>query len=519
MITFSSSFRKLSCTLTLVLLVLVCGAVAAHAQSSGSVSVSSDPSSGVLNYTVTTSTVPCGETDQHTVITGPLYTYTNFSYVANGTTYPLSGTATDLARCLKDPDWDGPEISPAVMTDPINSSCTITFTPGVTSGSAVLACTGVQGYVNPKYVVVGVTYAPPGPSTNTFVNYVNSTYVGNTTSTINTFADSTTFSVSLTYTTKIPSFASAAFTGSYATTGTQTTANTSTVTTSIQVDSGEETFGTGNYFAPVDNDFDVIWVWLNPVSIYTLSGNSATWNGYGYDATDQNGMDIVGIPLGWLNGDFGAFTEANIPQFWIPAQRTWAANQMFGAGQVPALTSTDLAQIASYDPFSVSTYGQDYIGVNPPSPSTSDNRFTLTECNSGNSISYDQASPSSNAEIATCTLKYVNLSTQAQAITSVSSQTYSVDAKFTGSDWFQKWILDVKNSWTYTTQIEADSSITNSTTNTGSLSVQGPPCNNAVIDVGPCIPVYDSAGNQPTQFNIYQDNMFGTFMFAPVHYY
>jgi len=24
---------------------------------------------------------------------------------------------------------------------------------------------------------------------------------------------------------------------------------------------------------------------------------------------------------------------------------------------------------------------------------------------------------------------------------------------------------------------------------------------------------------QPTQFDIYQDNLYGTFMFAPVHYY
>jgi hypothetical protein len=374
-----------------------------------------------------------------------------------------------------------------------------------------------QGYIDPKYVVVGVTYAPPGPSTNTFVNYVNSTFVGNTTSTINTIGSGSTYGVSLQYTFKIPLVASAQLTGGYATTGTQSTANTSTVTTSIQVDSGEQTFGTGNYFAPVDNDYDVIWVWLNPVAIYTLTGTTVTWNGYGADATDQNGLDIVGIPLGYLNGDFGPISS--VPQYWIPIQRTWAANQMFGSGQGPALTSADLAQIASFDPFSNSSYGPDYIGYAPPGVSTYDNRFTLTECNSGNSISYDQASPSSNAEIATCALKYVNLSTQAQSIITTSSQTYSLDEKFTGTGFFNKWVLDVNQAWTFSTKTEADTSITTSTTNTGSLSVQGPPCNNLVLGVGPCVPVFDAAGNQPYQFDIYQDNMFGTFMFAPVHYF
>jgi hypothetical protein len=39
----------------------------------------------------------------------------------------------------------------------------------------------ITGFVNPKYVVVGVTYAPPGPSSN--VTYTNSKLVGTTTTT------------------------------------------------------------------------------------------------------------------------------------------------------------------------------------------------------------------------------------------------------------------------------------------------------------------------------------------------
>jgi hypothetical protein len=40
-----------------------------------------------------------------------------------------------------------------------------------------------------------------------------------------------------------------------------------------------------------------------------------------------------------------------------------------------------------------------------------------------------------------------------------------------------------------------------------------------VLQQGPCVPQYDASGMQPTQFDIYQDNLYGTFMFAPVHYY
>jgi hypothetical protein len=498
--------RKLACSFVLFLLALAVGNAAAYAQTR-----STSVADGTLSWTATqTQYASCGSGSYS------VYSFSDFSFTSSKTNFSLGGSTT--VHYISSPGGsscpaNGPQPASGAILD--YGGCKITFIPtGSDSGTASGSC-GVQGYIDPKYVVVGVTYAPPGPSANTFVNYEKSTYVGNTTSTINTFTSSSTFSIALTYAYKIASYASAEFTGSYATTSTQKTANTSTVTTSVTVDTGEQTSGTGNYFAPVDNDYDVIWVWLNPVSIYTLSGTSVVWNGYGYDATDQNGMDIVGIPLGYLNGDFGAMPS----QYLASTNRAWAAGQMYGAGQSAALDSADFAQIASFDPFSNSTYGPNNIGYNPPSPSTPDNRFTLSECNSGNSISYDQASPSSNAGIATCTLKYVNLSTQAQAITNSSSQTYSVDASFTGTKWFEKWKLDVKNQWTYTTETEADSSITNSTTNTGSLSVQGPPCNNSVLGVGPCIPVYDAYGTQPVQFDVYQDNMFGTFMFAPVHYF
>jgi hypothetical protein len=382
-----------------------------------------------------------------------------------------------------------------------------------TSGSV----TAEAGYVDPKFLVLGVTYAPPGPSANTSVSYTNSTFVGSTQSLSQSFMGSTTESVTLTRGFSIPMVASGKFSNTVATTATQSNKTTSTVTSSVQVSSGEKTFGTGDYFAPVNHDYDQIWVWLNPVAIFTINAGTPlpVWNGYGADSTDQNGLDIVPIPLGYLNGHFGAIP----PDIQTSINRTWAANQMWPAGQGPALNSADLAQVASSDPFSVSTYGPNEIGSAPPSPSTPDNRFTLTTCNSSNSFSYLQAAPSTTANIFTCTLTYTNLSTLAQEISASYSQTFSVDDSFSGLGFFSDFSAELKTSNTLTWTTDAQSSLTTSTSSTGSLSVQGPPCNNVMLGVGPCVPVYDVNGNQPTQFMVYQDNMFGTFMFAPVHFY
>jgi hypothetical protein len=438
-------------------------------------------------------------------------TYNAFSYTIAGVTTQLTGSESVYTNYCG-----------VMHATPITwwlPSAELIFTPlGQAGGSAAVA-PGLTGYVDPKFLVVGVTYAPPGPSTNTFVQYLNSTFVGNTESLSTSFGSGSTSSITLTYGPSIPLVANGKITNTFSTTNSETTKNTSTVTTSIQVSQGEKTFGTGNYFAPVDNDYDLIWVWLNPVAIFTTfsgnSVNSVVWNGYGFDGTDQSGMDIVPIPLGYLNGHFGTIP----PDIQTSLNRTWAADQTWPPGDGPGLTSADLAQIASTDPFSVSTYGLDFIGYVPPSPQTSDDRFTLSMCSSVSSFNYLQANPSVAPGIYTCGLTYTNLSTQAQEISTSYSQTFSTDISFSGTGFLKNFSADLKNSSTLTWTTDAQSSITTSTTSTANLSAQGPPCNNVILDEGPCVPVYDASGNQPTQFEVYQDNMFGTFMFAPVHYY
>jgi hypothetical protein len=426
-----------------------------------------------------------------------------FSVTANGQTRLASCASYSFSNGTAAWSWTGGTIG----------SC-VEYTFGLVSGKTYTVSVGhnLVGYVNPKFYVVGVTYAPPGPSANTFVNYTNSNLVGTTTTLSQSYASGVTNSVSLSKGFTVAA-AHGSVTANYSTTASLTTKNSSSITSSFQVQSGEKTFGTGNYFAPVNNDYDMIWVWLNPAVIMTVGNKIVTWTGLGYDTTDQNGLDIVGVELGYLNGDFGPLPADIQASF----NRAWAASQIWGAGDGPALTSADLAQIAAADPFSVNTYGTSIIGYTPPSE-TSDHRFTLSACSSTGSFDYVQAAPSQSPAVYACTLTYTNGSTQSQQITQSFSQTFSVDVALGGS-FLASVDVDFKTSQTFTWTTDAQSSISSTTTSTAALSVQGPPCNNVNPGVGPCVPVYDSGGNQPTEFEVYQDNMYGTFMFAPVHFY
>ncbi len=479
--------------------------------------------SGTLTYTVTAGPInPCGPEGQ---LSYQQYTYSSFNYQNNGSNYPLTGglvyynSPGSSQGC---PPSGIPSTPISLDASSYGAGCDITINSqeGGTYYTQTLTCPAppVTGYVDPKYIVVGITYAPPGPSPNTWVKYTNSTYVGVTESLKNSFTHGSTQTVSLTSDTNIPGVFEGKITASQSTSNSQTTTSSSSVTTSVQVQSGEQTFGTGNYFAPVNNDYDIIWIWLNPVVIFSIgSSGPPVWNGYGFDMNDQSDLDVVGIPLGYLNGDFGPMPE----QYLASTNRSWAANQIWPSGQGPALTTADFAQVASTDPFSQSSYGASNIGYAPP-PSTPDNRFTLSQCNGQDggltSINYDQGSPNVSAGIYPCNLIYTNLTTQAQSISNTYSQTFSVDTSFSGSAFFTKFTLSLNNSNTLSWTTEAQASITNSTTSTASLSVQGPNCNNTPPSLT-CNPEYDAGGNEPIQFNVYQDNMYGTFMFAPIHYY
>jgi len=369
----------------------------------------------------------------------------------------------------------------------------------------------VTGYINPKYVVLGVTYAPPGPNSN--VTYSNSNFVGSTATTTDSFSTGVTVSVSTTNasSTKIDAWG---ITGSTAVEDTtsqsadfsQTTTNTNSFTVSKKSTVSYLTAGTGDAFNPVNHDYDTIWIWLNPLLIYTVDTDvptSITWNGYGYDKNDIPGIDKFGVQVGWLNGHFGSNPSINtvLARGWVTANEP---TLVWPAGQGPGLTSTDIANILLADPFASGSY------VLPsPLPTTSaDHRYTQVLF-PPNPVNYVQSGPGNGGGTTTMyNTENINSSTVGQGTTQKFTQTFAIEQKLSTTIFFSTITTDLKVSNTISLTHGLDSSLTTTATQTNALSVTGPGCPQTSP---PCSPLY--AG--PGEFIVYQDNQYGTFMFYP----
>lgn len=360
---------------------------------------------------------------------------------------------------------------------------------------------GVQGYINPKYMIVGVTYAPPGSQSS--VTYTDSVLVGNSTTIKDSFTDQTSVTVSVSVEGKIPGFTSGKVTGSFANTYAQTSSSSNMVTVNKATQVSDRTQGPSNSFVSINHDFDVIWLWLNPVlpfSFLQINPQAITWGAYGYDVNDQPGLDIFPVYVGWLNGD--------IP---VPADvaavlaRSWASAYVWAPGEGPGLTGpgpgTDFATIAEADPFWQCNQAPAQC------PAAADlTRFTLTD---NQNIVYVQAPPGGQPITQTYQLQYQNISVQGQGTSSTHSQTFGLDVTFSGGPFWAKLSEDFKDSHMLTWMTSVDTSITNNTTSTALASITGPTC---TASNGGCSPQYTG----PTELEIYQDNQYGTFMFLPV---
>ena len=222
---------------------------------------------------------------------------------------------------------------------------------------ATVTAPSYAGTINPKYIVIGVEYAPPGSSSN--VSYTNNTTVGSTTTTSSSFNLNTSTSVSFSATANLAGSFSAGQTYTVSSSYAQQSGTSDAVTVSQTVSNRT---GLNGYTDPVtglNHNYDYIYVWLNPVSKYTVSGSGNSYHvafdGYGYDLADTrvyNDMDVIGIPMGCLNGYFAVHDPSWVPTCQAIANvyaRTWAMNNTDGSG--PGLTSTDLQNILQADPF------------------------------------------------------------------------------------------------------------------------------------------------------------------------
>jgi hypothetical protein len=403
--------------------------------------------------------------------------------------------------------------------------------------------TSVSGYVNPKYLIMGVTYAPPGgnnPGTGSSVSYADTNYVGNTSTNSGSFSKNFTYGISVCAAVGGDATCSnggggllgfgggVAITGSLTKSTTQASNTSNTVTTSKQTTVTQLTPGIPDYYTGVDHDYDIVWLWLNPVANFTFvptntngTAGNLYWNAYGYDWNDPaHDVDERGILVGYLNGDFkypnGSpcyATDPNCdPGDYNALQRVWVTTQVFGSGTA-AITQADLANICAHsDPF-CSNPG--YLvtlepGVSPAT--TTDQRYTLTP-SATQDFEWGQAGPNSTrGEQQTFNQQYSTTTSQSQGGTNTYSQTFGLEEKFSAGFFWTAFQFDLTQKWTQMWVNSWQNTITNTSTQTDIAQITTAPCPSLTA---PCVP----AVSEPTEFDVYQDNLYGTFMFWPNPYF
>jgi hypothetical protein len=375
------------------------------------------------------------------------------------------------------------------------------------------------GYVNPKYLIMGVTYAPPGGNAQSYASYSDTSFVGNTSTNTSSFSQNYTESVSISGGNcqgtpgdgDLSGFqAGVCVTGTNSNAWTIVSNSSNTITTSKQTSLAVKTPGIPNIYSPVDHDYDIIWLWLNPVVLLTTPQSnsgcttqtpcSIVWNGYGYDYNDPlHEIDVWPVYVGYLNGDFGPLDPQDADAF----SRSWVTTQTFASGQGPGITSAD------YPGYLVVLES----GTSPLT--TTDARFTQAGVNgvAPQTIPYKQAPPdSTTGENEMYTNTYVHTSMYGEGGSYTYEMGFGLEEKFGDSFFGLGVVYDFKQNWNFTWENTWQNTVTNTTTQVQMLSITGPPC---PALVAPCNPLF----TEPHEFAAYEDNLYGTFMFWPNPYF
>jgi hypothetical protein len=333
------------------------------------------------------------------------------------------------------------------------------------------------GYLDLKFQVVGIDYAPPGASS--FVEYTNTIVRGTAASNSKSFTNTTTVTDTGDIGVDIFSVVAGGLTDTATYSISQTDGDNSSFTVDNTATNTDKIDGPANSALGVDHAYDVIWVWLNPVTDEYVGGNAVSFAGYSYNGEDDaDGPEIVPLYVSWLQN------PATIPAD-VAARlaRSWDTSGLGG------LTATDYAAILATDPFASSSYD--------PYDDTS-GRFQAL---SGTTVPYVPAA--AGAQPVTVTGTFATQTTTTTGQTAQTSYSVGVTLLFSSSidfiaDLGQK--LSVADTLTTT---DSWSSTNNSTVgNTAEYSITGPA---------------STAGyTGPVSFQVFRDNVYGSFMFYPV---
>jgi len=411
----------------------------------------------------------------------------------------------------------------------------------------------------PKYQVLTVVYAPPGSASS--VTYSNSESSGNSESISSNSSFS--FGESITVGFQWETLWSGGSITDTISTGwaTQNSSGNSISLTSTQGNS-VATAGPVSSSLGVNHDNDVIYILLNPVIDTTASGPGTTgvafsWAGLQYNSCDLTDSqfspnvyqgvggcdpnqypfpDIIGIPVWCLKNPY--YPGQSCVQWLAYTSRAWDAvawgngnNSKLPLG--PMLTLQDYADILSADPFVTQTlvlptqtadyYCHPTYGVNidpndaetvlatpagnPPSGTwpanycgvPSNGYVTSQRFNAYDQVQYPQPGVNGEPQTYSGTLSYQ----QTTGISSSSQNSESVGNAFKISGWGGfvgnglSFSSDTTSQWTW--QQSTATSQTQGNTNTASYSITGPQASDNY--------------QGPVTFNVYQDNVFGTFAF------
>jgi hypothetical protein len=442
-----------------------------------------------LSHTTSTTTIPC-VISQHDIEQLTLTIY-SWSVEDSKGTHTFSGSTETEPFCR---GVGGSTSLEEWSTDSL-------YHLHATGGSGSIDGVGTQGFVNPKYVVVGITYAPPGSGSN--VTYGNTTTVGNTTMIGSSFQSGTSVSVSVSGSLGIPlgkTLASGGISLTFSSTTDYTQSSNSSNTTTISKATAI-TYKTNGYPTPVptsppnivSSDYDVIWLWLNPLIVFTAdpavdSSPAALINqGYAFDPNDPagtGGPDVYPVQVGYLNGHF-----TDDPSIDAVLARTWTSpdNLQWPAGEGPGLTATDKATIVALDPFT----NPNYTGLSGLPSTSADGRFTQGPFP-------PNPLPFVPGVTTTYNTTQTNTQTTSQGASNTFQQAFGVSESF-GTNFFDIFssTTTIKETQTFTWTHTSLNSLTTTTAISDGLTIAG------------------VAYSGPTEFIYYQDNLFGTFAFPP----
>lgn len=418
----------------------------------------------------------------------------------------------------------------------------------------------------PKYLIMGVVYAPPGSSSS--VTYGHSSLVGSSMSyaTTNSYTDVSTTSVSAGATLGL--FGAST---TYSTTNQWTISSENIHSVAVQTTQGNSISSLGPISASlgVNHDNDVIYIWLNPVVVTTAAMTAGTlninWNGLasnscdpldakdpltfyqyvaGCDANQFPFPDIVGIPVWCLKNPY--FPGQGCAQ-WLPyTSRSWdqsywgPATTAQGSAVYPAnppgLTLQDYADILQADPFVTlngntvnichQLYGPDLdpnevenIVSTPNLPANKMNPTGNTPTNCGlptgttsetmsrfspyGTVEYPVPGPNGLPSTYAGNFQYESTTTDTSINIDAHTTGTSVQSTLSFGDSWGGFAIDGDVSYQNSNSMTWQNESTNSNSNGSTSSA-------AYSITGPQL---SDNYNGPATFNVYQDSVYGTFAF------